>query len=519
MRVAPLTAALLWATAVFASQNPDLGRTIESIQAAIQKGDHAGASRQLDDALARFPAAAGLINLRGVLHGMRSEVEQARADFEQAVKLAPSLIPAWQNLARACQMGTDRDSTATACAVHAWQRVLAARPSDTEARTSLATLYEWQGKFGESLQELEKLPRAEAARPEMLALRCADLAGLHRTREAEDVAVRLVRAPGFSEADVISILPVLESKANAQLAVTLIEAADAKTPASIASLRRLAIAYEQLDRLADARKTLERVAAQDRSNPQHLYELARVAYLSRDLEGCLGYLAHVRDLTPNDPRVHFLFGLVTSQMKLPLEAKKSLEKALALDPQNPDYNYSMGTTLLAMGEHAAAAGYFEKTVAARPNDVRAHFALGVAYFASGNYDQCRAEMLRVSKDPKTQAGAAYFLGRIARVEGNYAEAAAQIERSLKLEPSFAESYTELARIRLRQDQNEAARKAVERALALDPDNFQANSTLLALYQRTHDPRAKEQAVRLRTLDEKQSKQLELMLRTIELRPY
>jgi tetratricopeptide (TPR) repeat protein len=274
-----------------------------------------------------------------------------------------------------------------------------------------------------------------------------------------------------------------------------------------------------LNRLPDARKTLERLAAHDPANPQHLFELARVAYLSDDLEGCLGYLGHVRDLTPNDPRVHFLFGLVTEKMELPIEARKSVEKALAIEPENPDYNYTMGAILLGSGDSAAAVPYFAKHVAARPHDAQGHFALGVAYFASGNYDACRREMLGVSKDPKTEPGALYFLGRVARLEEKYDEAAAYIERSLKLLSSFAESYTELGRIRMRQGQVEAARAAIEHALALAPDSFQANTALLALYQRIHDPRAQDQAVRLRNLDELQSKRLELMMRSIEVKPY
>jgi len=491
MRVATLSAALLCAVPVLWGQNPDIERTTESIQAAIQNGNQKDASRQLDEALARYPREAGFFNLRGVLHAQRSELEDARADFQQAVNLSPGLTPAWQNLARACQLTTGRDSSATSCAVRAWQNVLRLRPADPEARVSLATLYEWQGKFAESLREIEKLPPGEASRSALLALRCADLVGLHRTHEAEDVAHQVARTHGFSEADVTAIFPVLESTKSAAVVVTLVEALDAQKVASATSLRQLAIAYEQLNRMPDARKTLERVASLEPTNLQHLYELSRIAYLSHDLEGCLEYLAHIRDLTPNDARVHFLFGLVTDKMELPIEARKSLEKALAIDPQNLDYNYAMAAILLGSGNSAGAIPYFAKYVAARPHDARGHFALGVAYFASGDYDSCRTEMLGLSKDPKAEGGATYFLGRVARVQGNYDEALAYIERSLKLLPSFAESYTELARIRMRQDQIEPARSAIEHALALDPDSFQANTALLALYQRTHDPRSQD----------------------------
>ena len=297
MRVAALAGLLLCAALSLRSQSRDARGMIESIQSAMESGDVSGASRQLTEALAKYPREAGLLNLRGVLHAQRSELAEARADFQQAVRLSPGLTPAWQNLARACQLMSDRDLSAMSCAAGAWEHVLRARPADPEAGSSLATVYEWQGKFADSLRVLDRL-QPEASLPSLLALRCGDLAGLDRTQEAAQAAQTLARAADFSEADADSIFPVLESTRSADLIVTLVEALDARGKASAASLRRLAVAYEQLNRLPDARQTLERVAAADPKHPRHLLELARIAHLAHDLEGCLAYLGHARDLTP-----------------------------------------------------------------------------------------------------------------------------------------------------------------------------------------------------------------------------
>jgi tetratricopeptide (TPR) repeat protein len=353
----------------------------------------------------------------------------------------------------------------------------------------------------------------------MLALRCGDLAGLHRTEEAAQAAQGLARADGFSESDAESIFPVLESTRSADLIVTLVAALDARGKASPGSLGRLAVAYEELNRLPDARQTLERVAAADPANPRHLLELARIAHLAHDPEGCLTYLGHARDLTPDNAQIHFLFGLVAVEMELPVEARRSLEKALAIDPDNPRYNYAMGGVLLSGGRGAESVAYFAKYVAALPGDPKGHLALGAAYFAAMDYDRCRAEMLGIAKDPKTEAGAAYYLGRVARMEENYDESSGYLERAVKLVPSFAEAYTELARLRIDQGQLAAARTAVDRALALDPDNFLANSTLLNAMRLAHDPGAEQQAARLRTLDADRSRRRELLMRTIEVKPY
>jgi len=338
-------------------------------------------------------------------------------------------------------------------------------------------------------------------------------------QEAAAAAQRLTSAPEFSEADVQSILPSLATPGRAPLVVTLVEALDAHGTASPVTLRALVLAYEQVNRLSDARKVLERLASADPKNPEHLFELARVAYKTHDLEGALGYLGHARDLVPSDARVHFLFGMVLEELELPIEARKSVEKAVALDPRNPDYNYALGSVILTTREASLAVACFRKYVDARPRDPRGHFALGVAYFAAGDYDNCRTEMRGISNDPTTEAGAAYFLGRIARIEENLDEAAAFFERCIRLMPSFPEAYTELARVRLRQDRVDDAKAAIDRALSLDPKSFQANSALLAMYQKTHDSRAEEQSARLQKLDEARSKRQELMFRSIEVKPY
>jgi tetratricopeptide (TPR) repeat protein len=519
MRVAALAGVSLCSALCLLSQSRNAESAIESIQSVLESGDAARASRLLAEALSRYPREAGLFNLRGVMHAQRSEVAEARADFQKAVQLSPALTPAWRNLGRACQLLSDRDSSAIACAASAWEHVLRAQPDDAEAGASLATVYEWQGKFADSLRVIEKLPPGESSPPPMLALRCGDLAGLHRTEEAAQAAQGLARADGFSESDAESIFPVLESTRSADLIVTLVAALDARGKASPGSLGRLAVAYEELNRLPDARQTLERVAAADPANPRHLLELARIAHLAHDPEGCLTYLGHARDLTPDNAQIHFLFGLVAVEMELPVEARRSLEKALAIDPDNPRYNYAMGGVLLSGGRGAESVAYFAKYVAALPGDPKGHLALGAAYFAAMDYDRCRAEMLGIAKDPKTEAGAAYYLGRVARMEENYDESSGYLERAVKLVPSFAEAYTELARLRIDQGQLAAARTAVDRALALDPDNFLANSTLLNAMRLAHDPGAEQQAARLRTLDADRSRRRELLMRTIEVKPY
>lgn len=514
-----LVVSILIAASICAQDAP----TIEVIQQTIESGNLDEASRQLAAALRASPRDAGLLNLQGVVHAERKEYREARQNFERAVALAPDLIPAWRNLGRTCQMMIAANSAAPDCAAAAWKRVLASEGSDPEARFSLAAVYESEGKYAASIDEIKKLPDEEARRAPALILQCADLAGLGRVQEAVGLAHGLGNADELSESDAVSILPLLASRTRAPVRIALLEALDARALASPATLRQLVSAYESVGRLDDGRRLLERMASRDPNNPQHLLELARIAYLQHDLEGSLGYLGHARDLTPADAQVHFLFGMVLEEMKLPFEARKSVEKALALAPGNPDYSYALATILLATRNASDAIPLLKTYIQARPGDARGHLALGIAYFGASQYDECRAEVLGIMDDSDTGGGAAYLLGRVERISENFDDAARALNHAIRRMPSFAPAYAELARVRLEQGRLEDTKAAIGRALALDPEDFQANSTLLKLYSRTKDPRLPQQYARVQKLDaarnEKEAQLERLMLRGIEVKPY
>jgi Tfp pilus assembly protein PilF len=205
-------------------------------------------------------------------------------------------------------------------------------------------------------------------------------------------------------------------------------------------------------------------------------------------------------------------------MNLPIEARQSLDKALALEPDNPDYNYAMGSAILQTRDAATAAGYFQKFVKAKPADAKGHFALGVAEFTAGDYANAKQEMRIAGNSPMIAPAAQYYLGRIARLEGDLDQAQSRLNQAVTLMPKFSEAHTELARIAMLKGNLPEAHLQLDRALQLKPESFQANEQLLILYKRTGDARATAQAQALKKLDEERSKRADLMLRTIEMRP-
>jgi Flp pilus assembly protein TadD len=491
---------ILLSTALFAADQ----QTLLAIQDAITTGNLEAASKRLQTNLQAHPNDAGLLNLRGVVHAERGEVGAAQDDFARAVALAPDLMPAWQNLGRACQM--DASNT---CAEHAWKRVLRWHPTDVEAHKGLAVALQRSGNYADSLQAMAGVPEDTA----QLMVQCLDYSGLHQLEKADAAARNLAQHSDFAEGDLEAM-----NAAAPSARVILGEALDARGELKLGGLKQLAMAYETANRLSDERKTLERIAAAEPQNTADLLELARIAEKQNDHTGALGYVGHARDLTPQDPQVHFLFGMVAAEMELPMEARRSFDKALQLAPANPDYNYAMGAVILTTRDAATAARYFQKFVDARPDDAKGHYALGLAEFTSGDYASASKQLQSVENNASFGGGAEFFLGRMARLDGDLEAAARYQAKAIAKLPRFAEPHTEMARVRMLEGKLDDAGAELKRALALNPQSFQANEQLLVLYKKTHDERASGQAEMVKKLDEERSKREDLMLRGVEIRP-
>lgn len=291
-----------------------------------------------------------------------------------------------------------------------------------------------------------------------------------------------------------------------------------RKPDDIEALSSLALAYEGAGQPGEARRTLEQLTVLDSKNPAHLLELARLAENGGEHEGALGYLAHARDLQPENAQTHFLIARIEMELELVVEARKSLERALAVDPKNPAYNYAMGFVILSTRDAASASDYFQRFLSAQPGDKKGEYALGVAYYASGNYEGAKDQMHRVEADKANAGGANYFLGCMARRENELEASERYLRRSIQLLPNYAESHTELARTLMLEKRMEEGQQELSRAIQLNPQSFPANEQLLAFYRRTHDQRADQQQEIVKKLDDARSRRVDLMLRTVEFRP-
>ncbi len=492
--------------------------TLKRAQELVQQGDVAQAHRLLNGVREKLARHPGYFNLLGVVAAREGDYLAAEADFRQAIRLAPSFTGAYINLGHLYQENAAKDPQATQKGLDTYRRLLELEPANVEANYQTAVLLERQGSFQASLTHLARLPSDAQGRAQALALRVASLAGLGETAQANDAAKRLLGAPDLSEADVLSALPRVKRGRMTDLSIALLEGLVNRNLASARSLRELAQIYKQQERWEKARATLEKLVQEEGNSVPLLLDLALAAYKLGDRKGALGYLAHARDLEPENASVHFFFGMVCVEENLAQEAYVALKKALSLNPNNPYYNYAFGAVALQRKDPSEAIAPFQKYCELKPQDPRGNFSLGATYFFSRDYDEAKKHFRAVAGFKETAAGAHYYLGRIANQEGDRELAQRELKLALQSRPQYPDALAEFGVLHMKQRDFAAAQKYFNQALELDPDNYSANFNLLVLYQRMKDARAAAQTQRFEDIKKRRAERQLEMLRTIEVRP-
>ncbi len=498
---------------------PPGDKTIVAIQEQIASGDLQGARTRLKALLDRQPRVAALHNLLGIIDAQEDRYASAESNFGSAIRLAPASTGAYLNLGRLYSLNTERDEGAIAKGIDIYRRALAVDARSVESRYQLALLLEWRGSFSESLKLLRQLPADETRTSRVLALEAAALAGLNNVNDAAAVIHALVEKPDFSEEHASAILAVLDKRGNDELTLPLLEGLVHRNLAPAPVVRRLGEIYERLGQWDQARLLYANSARNQVPSVQPLLDLARVAYKQRDLEGALSYVGQARDLDPDNPKIHLFFGVVAMQLNVPIDAKSSLLKAIELEPENAYTHYAMGLVALQGHDPSEAVPYFQKYALKNPKDPRGRFAVGAAYFYAGEYDEAKREMQAVTGSPEASGGAHYYLGRIAKIDQDLETASGHLQKAVRLLPDFADAHAELGLVYTRQNDYGSASRELQRALDLDANNYLANTNLLILYSRTKDDRTAAQTVRVKQLQNEREKRLDLLMRTIEVRPY
>jgi tetratricopeptide (TPR) repeat protein len=490
---------------------------LSELSRLVDKGQLASAKSRVEEGLRRYPSDAALHNIAGAIDAQQGAYGAAERHFRTAIAADPGITPAYLNLGRLYQEHAREDPEALQKAFAVYEQLLVVDKDNDEALFQAAYLSASAGQWASSRAFLERLPRASRSRPQALATLAVDLAALGDGAGAANLTARLIAHPDLVEEDVLAVVPALERLRDHKFAESLFAGLDTRGLASAPSLRQLGIAISNQERFEAARQVLERaMSAAGAASVPALLDLADVAYRQGDYRGALSYLAHARDLDPQNAQIHFFFGISCIELNLGGEAYDSLKTAVALAPDNPYVNFAFGAVAIHRREPSEALPYFERYVRLKPDDPRGRFALGAARFYSNDFDAARIDLEQAARSPATAAGAHYFLARIARQSNDLGRAREEIQRALEANPRYPDALAELGLLQTRNGEFRSAERSLQDALASEPDNYAATFNLAALYARTRDPRQQEQAERLAALQQKRAVTAQEFLRIVEV---
>lgn len=493
-------------------------RTVVAIQQQIESGHLDEARAMIAGARRAYPHDGGLENLLGVVEVQQGHSEAARRAFASAIAEDPRLVGAYLNLNRMNMEAAASQRNVRAEALRLCRKVLQVDPANEEAQYQAATLLFWNGEYRESLEHLGKLSPEARGKIGAVALACGDAAGLGPRDRAEDAARALAGHPDLTEQDAETCVPPLRAAKRADLIEELLAAAARHQDLSAAGLRLMGLAQEGEGKLADARATLEKAFAGDPKSVDILEDLARVAKAANDNQGALGYLAHARDLQPENAALAYEFGSVCLHMGLFAEARKAMGEALRLKPDDADYNLGMGTVVSFSADPAQSLPYLNRYHALRPQDPQGMLMLGAANYRAKDYEAAARWLRQAAASRQTAAEAHYYLGRIARQEGRVDEALTELKQSLALQPEDADALAEMGQISVQRREFGPAETYFGEALRKEPDSYAANFGLLQLYARTGDARREEQSRRFEQIKGLRDEQERQMMRALEIRP-
>jgi tetratricopeptide (TPR) repeat protein len=493
-------------------------QTILAVQQQIEAGNLDQARSMISDAGKKYPHDGGLLNLLGVIEIQQGNESEARKDFSAAIQYDRRLTSAYMNLSRIDMRNAATDTAQRAEALAVSEKAATLDPGNDEANYQIATILAWDEKYRLSLAALKKLSSNAQSLIGAQSLMCADLAMIGNRDDATKASAVLAANPDLSEQDANTCVPALRRAHRADLITAILGAADAREPLSAPGLRTLGLAEEADGKLPEARTALERAYAADVTQEIVLEDLARVAKAVGDEKGALGYLAHAREMRPDDPELPYEFGAICLHLGLYGESRKALAEAVRIAPENPQYNLGLGTVISFSQDPSQALPYLTKFHALRPQDPAGVIALGTTYFRAKDYDTAATWLKQVTSDTKNSAEAYFYLGRIAREEGHADEAIDDLNKSLAARPDQPDVLAELGQISVTTRNFAQAAKYLNRAIQLEPENYPANFGLLELFARTGDPRREQQSKRFEEIKNQKEQWNRDVMRVLEIRP-
>jgi putative PEP-CTERM system TPR-repeat lipoprotein len=380
--------------------------------------------------VARQPDHPGLLDLLGQAKAMNNDAAGARAAFQKAIKLDPTLEPASLDLAR-LEMGTKNYDRAAALL----DDLLKSNARNAEAMFEYANLAEHRGQSADALRWLQKAYDVVGAKDLHISLALVDR---HMRQGRPQDALKVMQQVAANAPDDLKVLLAL---ARVQLAnldmlgarATLTTATrtagyDAVVQVEIALLQMLA------RDLPGAAYSVEKALA---AKPDHLPAMtlmADIATRQGDFAKAEQLAQSVLKAVPKQAIGYSLLGDLAMARKQPGPAIEAYRKAHQAQPSSETLLRLFNAT--ALQDPKAAIALAEQWLKSHPNDLASRRMLAAAHTRSNNMPAARREYERLRQLAPKDVGVLNNLANVL-LRLNDPQALAVAEEALAADPNNA----------------------------------------------------------------------------------
>lgn len=381
---------------------------------AHQVGRHDLAIERIRQAIAIQPSQPGYYNNLGEVFRVSGHPAEARASYEQALRLNPQLVPAHYNLGLLLG-GSDRSAARrhyeqairlqpnhaaahnnlgnllretgdSDAALAAFRASLRADPNYAEALSNLGALLLDRQQTAEAVEHFQHACRL---RPESAELRF-NLGNAHKAAESLAEAVACYR-------DALRLNPnLVEAQCNLGTALRVLGDREASTAAYLAVLH---VDPDHVDALIGYGNLLQDVGQHDAALEQFnraasLRPDSAIAHFNR---GCVLMFQRERNeavnaflealrIEPNYPQAYANLAVIYNDAAMPDTALDYCQRGLALGGTYGELYANMALSLHAQGKGVEALDYYRKSLELRPHKASEHSNLVYAMNFLGQFD-------------------------------------------------------------------------------------------------------------------------------------
>lgn len=393
-------------------------------------------------------------NKRGQALMEKGDLVKARLEFQNALQINPSAVPALYGLALVAERTRDWES-----AYHLLVKIVEMQPSHFDAQVRLGKLLLASGQLDEALRTSTAVLAARPDSADALALRAAVLLKL----DDKIAAVTFANQALAKDAHHLDALVVLASErlhaGDAETAISFLDRGLEKDERNVSLQIIKAQAFEKIGRLDKAEDVLRRLIQLFPENTDYRFLLASFHTTHKQNEKAE---AEYRAIVANQPAAHapklelVNFLRVTKGISA---AADQLAEFIRTNPKAYDLQLGLAGLRLQQGNQDAAVALWKRVIADGGTDPSAQKARGAfASYHLGRQNKAAAKSLvqeMLDKDVREEQ-ALFLRASMGLDEGLLDAAVADLRTILRDNPESARSHLLLARVHERQGLSDLA---------------------------------------------------------------